>query len=87
MKDFEIWSEGYAATGERSGATKLWEGKAEDFDDAIRQLNEAAITKYGKPSAAKGTVLDGRTMKPIDDWRVWGCKLFDNEADARKSFG
>lgn len=87
MKEFEIWSEGYRATGESSDATFHGKFAGETFDDAVNKFNEQCVKKYGKPSAEKGSVLDGRTMKPLDDWRIWGCKLFDNEADARKSFG
>jgi hypothetical protein len=87
MKEWEIWSEGYAVSGNSSGAHFHGQFRAETFDEAVGKLNEESVRKYGKPSAEKGTVLDGRTMKPFDDWRIWGCKLFDNEADARKSFG
>lgn len=84
---FTIWAEGFVITGNRSDANLIGTYEADSFDDAVEKYNEECIKKYGKPSAVRGGLLDGKTMKPIDGWTIWGCRLFDNEQDARKSFG
>lgn len=75
MKAIEIWSEGYAATGDRGFAELLGVVYAENFDEAIDKylsINKVMQTNY--------RLTDGHHF-------IWGCRLFDNEADARKSFG
>jgi len=84
---YEIWMEGYAVTGNQSDAQMIGEYEADSFDEAVEKLNQEAVEKYGKVSAVKGGLLDSETTKPIDNWTIWGCRLFDNEVDARKSFG
>lgn len=79
--------EGFVVTGQSAQANKLWEVEADNFDDAVAKYNEYTKVKNGKPSAVKGALLDGKTMRPVPGWTVWGCRLFDNEKDARKSFG
>lgn len=73
MKQFEIWSEGYAATGDRGVAVLHGEAQGETFREAV--LDFARRT----PSFARH--FDERHMEH------WGCQLFDNERDARESFG
>lgn len=73
MKQFEIWSEGYAATGEAGPATFHGIYGGLDFKDAC--------TNYAKLDKAFA-----RYFNP-DRMTYWGCSLFDNEVDARKSFG
>lgn len=71
MKKWDIWAEGFRATGEGSGATCMARGvEAESFEEACR--------KYFKDDPYFGE-------KPV--LNHWGCKLFDNETDARKAFG
>lgn len=67
----EIWSEGFSVTGQSSGAIKLGTFKADSFNKAVKVLLEEKpdINKYYKE-------FEGRHF-------YWGCKLFDNEADAR----
>jgi len=71
MKTWEIWSEGYSATGQSSGATLLGSFKTETFDEAVGKLE---ITPQPE-------------QQPDKTWTFWGCRLFDNERDARRSFG
>ena len=75
MKEFEIWSEGYAATGEHSEARFHGKMKAESFIQACIKFfgNKLDINKDGSM----------RYTYPS----IWGCRLYDNETDARKSFG
>jgi hypothetical protein len=66
---YQIWSEGYQATGESSGAYKHGELEANNFKEACD--NFFNDDKYYNS----------------DKLTYWGCRLFDNEVDARKSFG
>lgn len=77
---YDIWIEGFRATGQRQGASKLTKEpiEAESWDEAIK------IYKATHP----GHGIEDR-QHTLYEWhyRVWGCRLYDNEADARKSFG
>lgn len=73
MKEFEIWVEGYSATGEHSPASFIGKSEGEDFFYAVKNF----IKKN------KNTGIEFRDGVFV----IWGCRLFDNEADARKSFG
>ncbi|MEJ7831207.1 MAG: hypothetical protein WKF91_23580 [Segetibacter sp.] len=78
MREYQIWSEGFAATGERGGATFHGKQMAETFDEAC--------DLFFKGNSTYDSLLDGRDMKTLIR-AYWGCRLFDNEADARRSFG
>lgn len=69
MNTFEVWIEGYAASGNRSGARLLDIIQANTFTEAVIE-------------AGRG---DG-SFNP-DNLTFWGCRSFDNEEDARKSYG
>lgn len=74
MEEFEIWSEGFAVTGQSGEAMLMGRAKGESFEDACADHfdpNDPNDSKYYDPK--RNT--------------YWGCRLFDNEADARKSFG
>jgi hypothetical protein len=77
---YEVWTEGYAATGEHGTAFQLtlstelrtkWRG--DTFEEACR-------------NAMKSLEWD---MSYYDPGRntYWACRFYDNEKDARKSFG
>ena len=70
---YEIWSEGYSCTGNSSGAIYLGTFEAESFKAACDLL-------------AKSDKEFDRLYNP-ERMTFWGCRLFDNETDARKSFG
>lgn len=76
MKQFSLWMEGYAATGNSSSASYLGTYEGENFLDAYH--NYLKVT-YG--------------VNKLPDYinqefpSIWGCRIFDNEHDARKSFG
>jgi hypothetical protein len=73
MKRFEVWMEGYQASGNSAKARKIGETEAESFVDACAKLmsvppwNDGSFNPKG-PS-------------------YWGCGLYDNEIAARKVFG
>lgn len=111
MKEFEIWSEGYAATGEHSPAYFHGKAKGETFDEAcinfrqeadvIREWDGKVIVKKGTPlgldtnpdgtyrrGSYRGDKIEGKEKKnKVGNYSIWSCQLFDNEIDARKSFG
>jgi hypothetical protein len=70
--EFEVWSEGYAITGNSSGATFEGKFKGATFRDACAEWAK--------------TVEEPHLYNAKDN-TYWGCRLFDNETDARRSFG
>lgn len=68
-REFEIWSEGYSASGERGSATLHGNVRARDFASAC------AWRFQGRPDFDVGKLT------------LYGCRLFDNEAEARRSYG
>lgn len=88
IKEWEIWIEGYAVSGNISTASFIGKATGETFEEACRNFREpenivapqggVVITKRGT-----GLNLDFSYGYPS----IWGCRLFDNEAEARESFG
>lgn len=77
---FEIWSEGYLATGMEGRpepARMLATIEADTFDSAVAkyvdQLPKDRASYFKRNSRG--------------EWRDWGCRLFQDEEHARKSFG
>lgn len=75
LTPYHVYSEGYAATGERGGATSHGIHWGHTFDDAIARWKAEGGTDAQCLSNAGGR------------WTYWSCKLFDNLADAQRSFG
>lgn len=73
MKTWEIWVEGYSVNGNQSVAYFFGTKDAESFKNACDAFfsSEPKHATYYRP----------------EDLHYWGCKLYDNEADARRSFG
>lgn len=69
---FDIWCEGYSATGEHAPAWLLGAAVAETFADACRKWAQQCEAPH---------LFDPEALT------YCGCRLFDNEADARRSFG
>jgi hypothetical protein len=75
MKQYEIWSEGFVDSRERVGASFLGYGEGETFHEAcVYYMN---------------TDKEHKELRyfNVKDLTFWGCRLFDNETDARRSFG
>jgi hypothetical protein len=73
MPFFEVWTEGYVATGEH-GTAKFWGSWwAEDLRGAADQVfsDDPDLGRHYNRERLQ----------------VWACRIFDNEADARKSYG
>lgn len=87
MKTFNIWKEGFIIQGGSSIATKVGVGKGETFDDAVRDyMSENAEHKIEEVKKVM-FVSEQAYKNRLSNWSVWGCRLFDNASDARKSFG
>lgn len=71
----EIWIEGYSITGNLSGARKLGEVHADTFAEACDKLC----------SPPEWQIRNGDYDRQRGE--VWGCRLFNNESDARRAFG
>lgn len=71
-KLFHIWSEGYSMNNEHGPAQYICSVYAKTF-------KEACITAFKK----------GLLGESFNEERLttWGCRLYDNERDARKRFG
>lgn len=60
------------ASGDSSGAVLLGIAAAPTFDEAVVDISDR---------------LEQKPYKRDGVWYWWGCRLFDNEEDARRSFG
>ena len=72
MKEFEIWVEGHEMSGQAYKATKLGTVTGDDFKMAVAEF------------------MDGNDYTNVFDsghMTFWGCRIFDNEEDARKLVG
>lgn len=74
MKIYQIWIEGYQATCEKRTAQLMGQVAAKTF-------REACIRFARSPDAVGWGVFDEKELS------FWGCRLFDNETNARKGFG
>lgn len=77
-RTIEVWAEGYVATGEHSHAHMLGRVVASDFNGAVLRIMAQMADQRSRECFSLHA--DGA-------WTFWGCRLFDNEADARVSFG
>jgi hypothetical protein len=76
---YEVWAEGYRTNGESSGASLLGVYEGEDFDSAVIRCMMDPKFKHEQCYFVYNL--------GVGYHRYWGCRLFDNEADARASFG
>lgn len=76
MSRFSIWSEGYIASGQQGRAMFHGLFEADSFLDAVT---------YWRNTLDPGSrdLVDLKSDPPA----FWGCRLFDNEQDARRSYG
>ena len=74
MNSYDIWVEGYSITGGGGTAQRICSYTGNNFKDACKRANDA-----GKFSGYGNYDSQGNSL--------WGCRLFDNEMDARRSFG
>lgn len=72
MPLISIWREGYSVTGNSGKAEFVGEVTAYSFEEACELLS-----KDERTGIKKGT----------HGYHIWGCRLFETEQEARKSFG
>lgn len=91
-KMYQVWTQGYRATGEHGTATYHGECYAENFVEACKRiLGHDKSFEVREPievtseSARLGMARMGINQETV--CFLWVCRCFDNEADARKSFG
>lgn len=79
--NYEVWIEGYVATGESGEAYRL------NLTNEINTLWKGDIFKDACINAMKslGWELKGYYDKERNSY--WACRFYNNEKDARKSFG
>ena len=80
---YQVWLEGYAATGESGTAQLLGVAHAENFIEAAKKTWRERCIKGGHDEKYADNYFSIRDGIPS----IWGCACFDNEADARKRFG
>lgn len=73
-KIYSVWMEGYSTNGNAAQAQFMGEAIAYDFNEAVKNI---LIMKE----------WDLSHLKYGNPPTYWGCKLFDNEKDARRAFG
>jgi hypothetical protein len=78
MKVYEVYIEGYCTNGDRGVSKYLGQHTGNTFAEAARQ---ACASRFGEESTK--TYFDIRNGIPA----FWGCRLYDNYADAASSFG
>lgn len=90
MTEYEIWIGGYAVTGQSSGAERLlrigetnskWEG------DTFKQACVKALNELNWPLLYEALQGLGSCYYDPKNNSYWGRTFYDNETDARKSFG
>lgn len=87
VREFEIWIEGYSATGEYGTANKIGNGIGITFDEAVKDYMSRK-PKHGIEENERSRYISEQAYQNRrSNWRIWGCNLFENETDARKSFG
>ncbi len=90
LREYEVWMEGYAATGESEGASLVGKVKARNFAQACHILmckqQLERIERENQPSH-KGYSTPGRWDYDPSSLTYWGCRLYWSEDLAKKSFG
>lgn len=91
-KMYQVWTEGYRATGEHGIATYHGECRAESFIDACKRiLGHLDCFEVREPiEVTSETARLGMARMGLNQETVcflWVSRCFDNEADASKSFG
>ena len=84
---WDIWSEGYNDMGNIARAQKLNTEpiEAESFDEAVRKHVATESTDIPYPG---GTSPAGYYFRHEDGhWSIWACRLYPDEASARKFMG
>ena len=76
---YQVWIEGYAATGESGKAMFMGVYEANSFAEAAEIACHEFFSDFQESLFRAGT----DTTPPA----YWGCRIFDNPADAMEAFG
>lgn len=87
VQEFEIWMEGYAATGEHGTAQMIGKGLGKTFDEAVKDFMSKNPRRGIEENGRNRYMSEDAYKNRRSNWNIWACNLFDNETDARKSFG
>lgn len=75
MKTFEVWCEGYRATGNSNTHQLVGTAEAETFKEACDIVFSKDEDEYS------------RSLYNPERLTHWGCRLFDNASEAAEAFG
>lgn len=87
MEIYEIWREGFCFNGEEQPAQLLGKVKAKSFDNAVKVLATHRPQLGIQENTRARYIDDDAYNKRLSNWNVFGCNLFSNETNARKTFG
>lgn len=80
MKEFEVWSEGYSATGEHGNAQQLYNSQHPKGKWPAKSFKDACLL-------AMQTLKWDMKFYNAKQNTYWACKFYDNAKAARASFG
>lgn len=90
LPEFEVWIEGYATTGESATASRvLREGEMDSKWEAVdfRQACVYALNELKWQMLYTGYQGCGSCYYDAEENSYWARCFYDNEEEARKSFG
>lgn len=90
MNEYEIWLEGYAASGDSAKASRvLREGETNSKWSGVtfQQACVKALNELKWQMLYEGVQGCGSSYYDQKNNSYWACRFFDNEADAKKSCG
>jgi hypothetical protein len=88
LKEYDIWMEGYAATGESSKASYLGKSKGRNFQDACMRYALKSELEHRQKMDNENQYFDtGRWDYDPRRNSIWACRLYETEDEARESFG
>lgn len=91
LKEYEVWMEGYVATGEHGKAQLIGKITARNFAQACHMLMAKAYLdtaiQVNAPDFKKKLEYPGRWDYSPSDLSLWGSRLYWNEELARKTYG
>ena len=87
MKEYEIWVEGYIATGESGVAQKLGSAMGNNFDEAVENYINVTPNTNIEANTRNKYISNEAYINKNSNWNIWACNIYDNEVDARKAFG
>lgn len=90
LKEYEVWMEGFAATGESGGAQLMGKAFARNFAQACHIVMSSSLLKWVQEVNApsyKQYEPAGRWDYNPDRLSYWSCKLYWSQELASKTFG